>query len=200
MENAAPSPTKPLEEILGARGFSPFDPGDPFEQFALFDGIQRNELHGHRGPALRASGGHANTLIEELRREVGSVGPHDRVKLGVKDESSEVRRLAERLEYGTIEITSQIDLALGTIAEPEPHNEISHIPHFQQPWHVYSSGAKGRKGCLARARSQFSSNSARCACLHSCTFPRARRGKLPQRTAPSRMLTATSCSPQLAWK
>src|SRR5262245_40396356 len=117
------------------------------------------------------------------------------MELRVKDDFPEIGRVSQRLEDRTIELASQVNLALDPVTEAEPYDEVSHVPRFDQPRHRYSSGGMGVSGRLPLARSQFSSNSATCACLHSCTWPSARRGRLPQRTTPSRMLTAASYSP-----
>jgi hypothetical protein len=107
--------------------------------------------------------------VQELRGEVRTVRPDDGVKLWVKDEGTEVGGVPKRLEDGAIELAGQIDLTARAVAEAEPQHEFPDIPRFDESDHRYSRGATGIRASLFRARSQFSSNSDRCACLHSCT-------------------------------
>jgi hypothetical protein len=91
------------------------------------------------------------------------------VELGMKDKGTEIGSVVKWLEDSTVEVPSEVHFALDTIAETQPDDEISDVSCCNQSRHDYSSGAMGFKGCLPLARSQSSSNSAKCACLHSCT-------------------------------
>jgi hypothetical protein len=45
----------------------------------------------------------------------------------MKDELPEVRRVAKRLEDWPIELSSEIDLSMGAITEPQPQNKVSKV-------------------------------------------------------------------------
>jgi len=87
----------------------------------------------------------------------------------MKDKGTEISNVVKWLEDRAVEVASEVHLAFDTIAETQPDDEVSNISRCNQSRHDYSSGAIGFKGCRPLARSQSSSNSAKCACLQSCT-------------------------------
>jgi hypothetical protein len=118
--------------------------------------------------------GYSNALVQELGREIRSIWPGDRVELGVKHKGPEITGIAKRFEDRAVEVPSEVHCALDTITETQPDDEVSDVSCCNQSRHGYSSGAMGFNGCLPLARSQSSSNSAKCARLHSCTFRKRR--------------------------
>lgn len=76
-------------------------------------------------------GGYANALVQELGGEVRSVGPHNCVKLRVKDEGAKVPRVPKWLEDRSLELSSKIDLAPAAVTKAEPQYEVSNVTRFQ---------------------------------------------------------------------
>ena len=87
----------------------------------------------------------------------------------MKDEGTKIGSVVKWLEDRAVEIPSEVHFAFDTIAEAQPDDEVADVSCCNQSRHDYSSGAIGFKGSRPLARSQSSSNSAKCACLHSCT-------------------------------
>jgi hypothetical protein len=85
----------------------------------------------------------------------------------MKNKGTETSRVVKWLEDGTVEGASKVHLAIDTIAETQPDNEVSDVSCCNQSRHDYSSGAIGFKGSRPLARSQSSSNSS-VACVTTC--------------------------------
>lgn len=60
---------------------------------------------------------------EELRREVGPVGPNERAELGINTELAKEDRVFQWLEYRPMNFISKIYLPLRTVAEPKPDDK-----------------------------------------------------------------------------
>ena len=63
------------------------------------------------------SGRDPYVVVQELGREVGPVGPCERVKLGMNLKLAEHCRIAERLEHRAVQFWAEVDLARGAAAD-----------------------------------------------------------------------------------
>jgi len=94
--------------------------------------------------------GNADSLMQELRRKIGSIRPDDRVELGMQANTAKRGDVTERLEDGAIKLPAQVDFTSETIAEAEPDHivsDVSGVNEADQSLHLdYSSGAIGFRG------------------------------------------------------
>jgi hypothetical protein len=65
------------------------------------------------------------------------------MELRMKDEGTEIASIVKRLEDRSVEVPSEVDLALDTIAKAQPDDEVADVPCCNKTWHSYSSGAMG---------------------------------------------------------
>lgn len=79
------------------------------------------------------SGGAAEALEQELGREVGAVRPDEGVKLRVDLDLAEAFGVGEWLEHGTSELRGEVDLALGSIGEPQVERATGECANFEKP-------------------------------------------------------------------
>ena len=68
--------------------------------------------------------------MEKHRREVGGVGPSDRVQLRIETQLTELGDVSQRLEDFAVKFMLQIDLALRAVVETELHDKITNILRF----------------------------------------------------------------------
>jgi hypothetical protein len=65
-------------------------------------------------------GGDPHLLVEILRCDVSTIGPHQGVEFGMNLEVAEVLHVVQRLEDWTAESGRQIDFAGGAISKAKP--------------------------------------------------------------------------------
>ena len=111
--------------------------------------------------ASLVSRGHVDVVVEELRREIGAVRPHQGVELRVNGELPEHGRVSERFEDWTSESRTEVDLSTRAVPETEPHYMATDMACFDDViGHAgHSSGAIRFSGSPLRASSQFVLNS-----------------------------------------
>jgi hypothetical protein len=86
---------------------------------------------------------------QELRREIRSVWPRNSADFRIHAYRSECRRVSKRLENRACELVTQVDLALGAIAESEPEAEGAanlHIAHIQHRCSSFRKLVERRNG------------------------------------------------------
>jgi hypothetical protein len=117
--------------------------------------------------------------VQELGRNVCTIGPDQRVKLWVNLELLKHEWIAQWFEDGPFERWLQIDLATRTVTEAEPHHVAGNVTRLDDViiHDRYSSGAIRLSGCPCLASCQFSSNSDLWRFVHSSTSFNARAGK-----------------------
>src|SRR5881396_1528388 len=67
-------------------------------------------------------GGDSHVIVQELRREIGAIRPHESVKFGVNREPLEERLVTQCFEYQAPQGWPEVDFARGSIAKPKPHD------------------------------------------------------------------------------
>jgi len=80
--------------------------------------------------------------------------------------------ISQRLKDGAVQLFGKINLALGAIAEPEPHGmagDVATLDDVRQH-SFHSNGSIRGSGRLVFASDQASSNSTRCKSFHSNTW------------------------------
>jgi hypothetical protein len=84
--------------------------------------------------------------------------------------------ISQRFKDGAVQLIGEINFALGSIAEPEPHCVAGDVTTFNdvRQHSFHSSGSIRGNGRLARASDQASSNSTRCNSFHSNEHVRQR--------------------------
>lgn len=103
---------------------------------------------------------------EETRRQIGTVGPGDSLKLRVDADSRKEGNVPQRLENFTLQLVREIDLTGGPVTKSKPEDVITDVANIydcNQIVHVvylllrvaYSNGAIGCSGRPARASSQI---------------------------------------------
>jgi hypothetical protein len=60
-------------------------------------------------------------LVQELRREVGTVRPDERMQLWIGPELGEFGDILQRLERFASQLAFKVDLSRETVREPQPH-------------------------------------------------------------------------------
>lgn len=68
------------------------------------------------------------TVTQELRSEVGAVGPDDGAKLGVESDAREQRLVLERPKYLPVELARQVDLMRKPIGKGHRDNVSAQVP------------------------------------------------------------------------
>ena len=87
----------------------------------------------------------AYSLMQELRREICSVGPDNRVELRMQANTAKGGEIAERLEDGAVQLAAQVDFASEAITETQPDHvvsDVSGVDEADESFHPdYSNGA-----------------------------------------------------------
>jgi len=78
----------------------------------------------------------------------------------MKDKGTEIGSVVKWLEDRAVEVASKVHLALDTIAETQPDDEVSDVSCRNQSRHDYSSGAMRFKGCRIPASGKRAAESA----------------------------------------
>jgi hypothetical protein len=73
-------------------------------------------------------------FVQELRGEIRTVRPDDRVQLRIEPELPEKSRVLERDEHLTLQLGGEIDLSLGSIREPHQDHVVPHVMGLRQSW------------------------------------------------------------------
>ena len=73
----------------------------------------------------RKSGGGQQPCAQEFGREIGTVGPDQRVQCRIEADPTEHRRVPQRLEHGSVEVPGKIDFPLEPVGKPEPYQMAS---------------------------------------------------------------------------
>jgi hypothetical protein len=79
----------------------------------------------------RLLSGDSHVVVQKLWREIGPIGPHESVKLGVDREPPEIILVAQRFEYRATQSRPKIDFAGGSVPKPQPHDVPTDVPRFQ---------------------------------------------------------------------
>lgn len=95
------------------------------------------------GRSIPVLGRDADRFVEELRSEIRSVRPHERVEFRMHGERAEVGWIAQWGEHRAFQGRTQIDLANRTIAKPQPHRVAGNVASFDDVViHAVTPGAQ----------------------------------------------------------
>src|SRR6266540_5605301 len=85
---------------------------------------------------------HSDIVVQEFRRDIRAIGPHQRMKFGVNLELLKHRRIAQWFKDGPLKRRTKIDFACGAVAEPQPDDVSTDVARLDDVV-VHDSYSKG---------------------------------------------------------